>query len=186
MNVRAILVALVAPTLFTTAEARAQETTQCTLKRDQNRGPIPENIYYKSSGDSGHSIAGSRIEQAVDGWNGCKASTPMMHHATDGNPAPEGARVWTIARGTYDHFNVAQDDRMKCGDTEYGQPRTIRVYQDAPTGICGKNGEYLHKILLHEMGHTIGLHHIARVDPSHADYANAQACRATNAMMTDV
>ncbi len=77
--------------------------------------------------------------------------------------------------------------QVECGDTEYGQPRIIRVYQDAPTNICGANGEYLHKILMHEMGHTIGLHHITRVDdPGHPDYANAQACRATKAMMTDV
>lgn len=129
MIVRAALLALIAPALFATAEAQGQETTQCTLKRDQNRGPIPENIYYKSSDDSSHSIAGSRIEQAVNGWNGCKASTPMMHHATKGNPAPEGTRVWTIVRGTYDYFKVAKNDRMKCGDTEYGQPRTIRVYR---------------------------------------------------------
>ena len=138
MIVRAILLALIAPTLYPTAEARAQETTQCTLKRDQNRGPIPENIYYKSSDDSDHSIAGSRIEQAVDGWNGCKASTPMMHHATDGNPAPEGARVWTIVRGTYDYFKVETTERTRCSDTEYGQPRTIRVYQDAPTNIAAR------------------------------------------------
>ena len=39
---------------------------------------------------------------------------------------------------------------------------------------------------MHEMGHTIGLHHITEVGPEHSDYANAQACRATNAMMTDV
>lgn len=181
-----MLVTLVAPTLYPTAEAQAQETTQCTLKRDQNRGPIPENIYYKSSDDSSHSIAGSRIEQAVRGWNGCKASTPEMHHATDENPAPKGARVWTIVRGTYDYFKVDLNRRNRCSDTEYGQPRTIRVYQDAPTNICGENGEYLHKSLMHEMGHTIGLHHITEVGPEHPDYANAQACRATKAMMTDV
>ena len=83
MIVRAILLALIASTLSTTTEADAQETTQCTLTRDQNRGPIPENIYYKSSDDSDHSIAGGRIDEAVNGWNGCKASTPMMHHATE-------------------------------------------------------------------------------------------------------
>jgi len=92
-----------------------------------------------------------------------------MHHATKANPAPEGARVWTIARGTYDYFKVDPTDtnaRKRCGDTEYGRPRTIRVYQDAPTDVCGKNGEYLHKTLMHEMGHTIGCITSPRFNPT--------------------